>query len=42
MQEIKIFELGYCEEKEYTRVVCVCKYKDKFVNQNLLFWKNEE
>lgn len=31
MQEIKIFDLGYCEEKEYTRVVCVCKYKDKFV-----------
>jgi len=31
MQEIKIFDLGYCEEKKYTRVVCVCKYKDKFV-----------
>lgn len=31
MKEIKTYELGYCEEKEYTRVVCVCKYKDKFV-----------
>lgn len=31
MKEIKTYELGYCEEKEYTRVVCVCKYKNKFV-----------
>lgn len=31
MSEIKTYELGYCEEKEYTRVVCVCRYKDKFV-----------
>lgn len=31
MSEIKVYDLGYCEEKEYTRVVCVCRYKDKFV-----------
>ena len=31
MQEVKLFDLGYCSETEYTRVVCVCKYKDKFV-----------
>ena len=31
MLEVKLFDLGYCEEKEYTRVVCVCKYKDKYV-----------
>lgn len=31
MSEIKTYELGYCDEKEYTRVVCVCRYKDKFV-----------
>lgn len=29
--EVKLYELGYCSESEYTRVVCVCKYKDKFV-----------
>ena len=29
--EIKTFDLGYCDESEYTRVVCVCRYKDKFV-----------
>ena len=23
--------IGYCDEKEYTRVVCVARYKDKFV-----------
>ena len=26
-----MFDLGYCDESEYTRVVCVCKYKDKYV-----------
>lgn len=31
MAEIKTYDLGYCDEKEYTRVVCVCRYKDKFV-----------
>jgi len=31
MNEIKIYDLGYCDEKEYTRVVCVSRYKDKFV-----------
>ena len=31
MLEVKTFDLGYCDESEYTRVVCVCKYKDDFV-----------
>lgn len=31
MLEVKTFDLGYCDESEYTRVVCVSKYKDKFV-----------
>lgn len=31
MLEVKLYDLGYCDESEYTRVVCVCKYKDKFV-----------
>lgn len=31
MFEIKTYDLGYCHESEYTRVVCVCRYKDKFV-----------
>lgn len=31
MLEVKIYDLGFCEEKEYTRVVCVSKYKGKFV-----------
>lgn len=31
MLEVKLYDLGYCDEKEYTRVVCVSKYKDKFV-----------
>lgn len=29
--DIKTYKLGYCDEKEYTRVVCVSRYKDKFV-----------
>ena len=31
MDEIKIYELGYCEDSELTRVVCVSKYKNKYV-----------
>lgn len=31
MFEIKIHKLGSVEEKEYTRVLCVCKYKDKWI-----------
>ncbi len=31
MQEIQLFDLGYCDEKEFTRVVCVCKYNGKYV-----------
>ena len=31
MFEVKLYDLGYCDEKEYTRVVCVCKYKDKYI-----------
>lgn len=31
MFEINTYELGYCDETEYTRVVCVCRYKDKFL-----------
>ena len=31
MFEISFYDLGTVDEKEFTRVVCVCKYKDKFV-----------
>lgn len=31
MFEINTYDLGYCDEKEYTRVVCVSRYKDKYV-----------
>ena len=31
MLEVNIFDLGYCKNEELTRVVCVCKYKDKYV-----------
>ena len=31
MISVKTYELGYCSEKDYTRVVCVSRYKDKFV-----------
>ena len=31
MFEINTYELGYCDETEYTRVVCVCRYKDKYL-----------
>lgn len=31
MLEVKIFDLGYCKNEELTRVVCVSKYRDKYV-----------
>jgi 8-oxo-dGTP diphosphatase len=31
MLEIKTYPLGYCDESEYTRVVCVSRYKGEFV-----------
>ena len=31
MFDIKTFDIGVCDEKEYTRVICVSKYKDKYV-----------
>jgi 8-oxo-dGTP diphosphatase len=31
MFEIKTFDLGYCDESEYTRVVCVCRYQGKYL-----------
>ncbi len=31
MFEVKTFALGYCDESEYTRVVCVCRYQGKFL-----------
>lgn len=31
MFEIKTYDLGYCDESEYTRVVCICRYKDKYL-----------
>ncbi len=29
--DIQVFDLGYCSESEYTRVICVSKYKGKYV-----------
>jgi 8-oxo-dGTP diphosphatase len=29
--DIKVFDLGYCEDSELTRVICVCHYKDKYL-----------
>lgn len=29
--DIKIYDLGYCNDEELTRVVCVSRYKDKYV-----------
>ena len=29
--EVQLFDLEHCKEKEYTRVVCVSKYKGKYV-----------
>lgn len=31
MFEVKLHDLGCVEEKEYTRVLCVARYKDKWV-----------
>ncbi len=31
MFNLDLYELGYCSEKEYTRVVCVCRYQGKYV-----------
>ena len=31
MLEIKTYDLGVCDESEYTRVVCVCRYQGKYV-----------
>ncbi len=31
MLEVKLYDLGFCKESEYTRVVCVCRYKGKYV-----------
>lgn len=31
MFKIELFELGYCKDSKLTRVVCVSKYKGKFV-----------
>ena len=31
MFEIHTYDLGICDEKEYTRVVCVCRYHGKYV-----------
>ena len=31
MLEIKTYDLGCCQEKELTRVVCVSRYQNKFV-----------
>ena len=31
MLEVKIYDLNKCKESELTRVVCVSKYKDKYV-----------
>ena len=31
MFEIKLFNLGTVNEKKFTRVVCVSKYKGKYV-----------
>ena len=31
MFEVKVFDLGYCQDEELTRVVCISRYKDKYV-----------
>lgn len=31
MFEVKTYDLGYCKEEEYTRVICVCRYKGKYL-----------
>ena len=31
MFEIQLYDLGYCDNSELTRVICVSKYKDNYV-----------
>ena len=31
MFSLNLYDLGYCDEKEYTRVVCVCRYQGKYL-----------
>ena len=31
MGDVQLFDLGYCKEEEYTRVICVCRYNGKFI-----------
>ncbi len=31
MFEVNVYDLNYCKEEELTRVVCVSRYKDKYV-----------
>ena len=31
MSDVNLFDLGYCTESEYTRVVCVCRYLGKYI-----------
>ena len=31
MFEVKTYDLGYCKEEDYTRVICVCRYKGKYL-----------
>ena len=31
MLEVKLYDLGYCNKSEYTRLVCISKYKGKYV-----------
>ena len=31
MLDIKLYNLGHCKDNELTRVVCVSKYKNKYV-----------
>ena len=31
MLEVKLYDVGYCDDSLYTRVVCVCRYQDKYV-----------
>lgn len=42
MMEVKFYDLGYCDEKEYTRVVCLSRYKNKYLfcyNKNRKGWE---
>ena len=31
MFEVKLYDFGYCNDNELTRVICVSRYKDKYV-----------